>query len=95
MRVTQDFDETNMNFDDVGPYDRSNPNEPYVAAAWNNSQVVPDMFEIGTGSETTVDGVTYRNVPLQSNTAYAALVRVEIVSDDTSMVCLQKDQVPL
>ena len=73
-----------MNYDDIGPY--VNADQPYVAAAWNNVQNVPDTFLIGDGTQTTVDGVTYTNVALGSNTQYAALVRVEIVSDNPAMV---------
>lgn len=33
--------------------------------------------------------MTYRNVPLRSNTEYAALVRVEIVSDNPDVVSVR------
>lgn len=85
IRVTADLDTNTMNYDNVHEF-MGNNDEPYVAAAWDNAQNVPDTFEIGTGTTTVADGVTYRNVPLQSNSRYAAVVRVEIVSDDPTMV---------
>ena len=87
MRVTAGFDDTNtMKYNDVGPY--VNFDQPYVAAAWSNVEDIPNTrpFVVGDGSQTTVDGVTYKNVPLRSNTQYAALLRVEIVSDNPDMV---------
>lgn len=76
-----------MVFDNVGPY--VNSEQPYVAAAWDDVQDVPDTFIIGDGSVTVAGGVTYTNVELSSNTEYAALVRVEVVSDNPAMVSTQ------
>ena len=82
VRVAAGFD--TMDYDDVGPY--INSDQPYVAAAWNNVQNIPNIFVVGDGSQTRVGDVTYINVPLRSNTQYAAQVRVEIVSDNPDMV---------
>lgn len=87
MRVTAGFDANTMDYDDVGPY--VNSDQPYVAAAWSNVQDVPNTFAVGDGSQTRVGDVTYTNVPLRSNTQYAALVRVEIVSDNPNMVSIK------
>ena len=88
MRVTAGFDTDTMNYNDVGPY--VNSDQPYVAAAWSDAKDIPSTpFVVGDGSQTTVDGVTYINVPLRSNTQYAALVRVEIVSDNPDMVSIK------
>ena len=87
VRVTSTFVDNQMDYDDVGPYDKTMPNAPYIAAAWDNAQAVPDTITIGAGTMTTAGGMTFNNVGLASNTEYAALVRVEIVSDDPTMVC--------
>ena len=88
VRVTADFDANEKRiYDDVGPY--VNSDLPYVAAAWSNVQDIPNIFTVGDDSVTRVDGVSYTNVPLRSNTQYAALVRVEIVSDNPNMVSIR------
>jgi hypothetical protein len=88
VRVTAGFD--TANYDNVvEPY--INFDQPYVAAAWSDVQDIPNTrpFVVGDGSRTIVGDVTYTNVPLRSNTQYAALVRVEIVSDNPAMVSMR------
>ena len=88
--VTAGFDGTDtMKYNDVGPYVDSD--QPYVAAAWSDIKDIPNTrpFVVGDGSQTTVRDITYTNVPLRSNTPYAALVRVEIVSDNPDMVSIK------
>ena len=84
--VTPEFDPNTMNYDNVGPYDTANPGRPYVAAAWDNAQKVPNTLLVGNGIMTRAGDVEYTNVPLRSNTMYAVLVRVEIVSDNPAIV---------
>ena len=86
MRVTS-TSVNDVDLNDVGPYDRTRPSEPYVAAAWDDVTRVPEQITIGSGTTTAAGGETYMNVPLSSNTAYEALVRVEIVSDNPAVVC--------
>ena len=76
-----------MDLNDVGPYNRTRPSDPYVAAAWDDVNGVPEQIIIGDGTTTEAGGDTYTNARLASNTAYEALVRVEIVSDDPAVVC--------
>ena len=54
----------------------------YIAAAWDNSESVPNQLTVGDGTRTTVRGVEYVNVQLSAGTSYGFLVRVEIVSDN-------------
>lgn len=84
-------DQTEENYDDVGPY--VSPNQPYVAAAWDDVQRIPESILVGDGSDFIAGGVTYRNVPLNSNTRYTVLARIEIVSDDPTMVNASVNQV--
>ena len=75
-----------MNYDDTGPYNAMNPAQPYVAAAWDNAQDIPSTLVVGDGVRREAGGEIYTNVALESNTQYAVLVRVEIVSDNPAMV---------
>ena len=84
--VTLEFDRNTMIYDNVGPYDTANPDRPYVAAAWDNAQQVRDTLVVGNGMMTRAGDMEYTNVPLRSDTPYAVLVRVEIVSDNPAIV---------
>lgn len=86
VRVPPGFDTNTMDYDDVGPF--IDENQPYVAAAWDNVDEIPDSFRVGDGRQTTVGGVIYTNRELSSNTQYAAFVRLEIVSDNPNVVII-------
>ncbi len=77
-----EFNSTTDNFDlaypDLKPYNRSDSNVYYIAAAWNNVTDIPTQFSIGDGSTTMAvhNGLTeqYYNPKLKSTTEYCYFV---------------------
>lgn len=68
------------------------PQEYYITAAWDNPRDVPDMYTVGDETTTMVDGVTYENVALSSDSDYAYIIRFDIMSDtdEVSVVSVVK-----
>jgi hypothetical protein len=59
--------------------------QAYITAAWDENDVysgmVPTTLTVGDGKEYPAGGVTYRNVPLMTNTQYTIFTRYDIASD--------------
>ena len=69
-------------FDDAGPYDAQDDDQTYyITAAWGSASEVPSSLVVGDESTTVVNGETYLNARLRSNTEYAIFYRVEVMSD--------------
>ncbi len=78
-----DFDQTR--YTSNRPYSSNQPETDYITAAWNGSQIqagVPSSLNVGDGTTKVVDGITYTNINLDSNTLYAVFVRFDIDADD-------------
>lgn len=95
VRITEEFNVESppkqSEFEDATAYDReASPAQLYyITAAWDDPDRVPPSFIIGNGSKTVVDGTTYENNELRSDTSYAVLFRIDIRSD-TNEVKLRK-----
>lgn len=91
VRITDAFNVENppdqREFEDARAYDpQASPAQLYyITAAWDDPDRVPSSFIVGNGSTTVVDGTTYENTNLRSDTSYAVLFRIDIQSD-TDMV---------
>ena len=76
---------------DIGPYneeevDRANSNgQPYtyIAGIVETSDIsdYPYPYIVGDESRSSIGGLDYENVPLQSNTMYAVIVRAYTTDD--------------
>jgi len=88
---------------DIGPYneeeaDRANSNgQPYtyIAGIVETSDIsdYPYPYIVGNESKSSIGGVDYENVPLQSNTMYAVIVRA-YTTDDLVSIFLQTKALP-
>ena len=78
-------------YDDARAYVPDAPNPYYIAAAWDEQDViasrVPNSFTVGNSTKDSyvvhVQGrtTTYINVPLKSDTKYSIFVRYDIYND--------------
>ena len=65
------------------PYDPVNPKDLYTAAIWTNSDDIPDVFVVGSGSTTRGPNDTeYDNVELSKGTEYGVFNYIKLKSDD-------------
>ena len=79
------------NAEEIGPYNEGEANiairngQPYtyIAGIVETSDIsdYPYPYIVGDESRSSIGGVNYENVPLQSNTMYALLVRVHTADD--------------
>ena len=73
------------------PYNPVNPNDLYTAVVWTNSDDIPDMFVVGSGSTTRgPDGTEYDNVELSEGTEYGVFNYIRLESDNGVSVSLLK-----
>ena len=75
------------------PYDPVGPKDLYTAAIWTNSDDIPDVFVVGSGSTTRgPDGTEYVNVKLSDGTEYGVFNYIRLESDDgvsvSSLSCI-------
>ena len=77
-------------FEDARAYDpQASPAQLYyITAAWDDPDRVPSSFLVGNGSKTVVDGTTYENTNLRSDTSYAVLFRIDIRSDTNEVMLI-------
>ena len=64
------------------------PQEYYITAAWTDPTGVPDVFTVGDGNVIVTGGTAYENVRLSSDTEYAYLIRIDIMSDTDEVKCV-------
>ena len=82
---------SSADMEDIGPYNReeagrANSNgQPYtyIAGIVETSDIsdYPYPYIVGDESRSSIGGIDYENVPLQSNTMYAILVRAHATND--------------